>query len=307
MEWTPSRPLSIAGTIGSLRRGSADPTYLADADSVWRTLHTPLGPATQHICRDGSAVIGRHWGPGASWAAERLPRLLGEDDDASTMNAEALAGAHHPDLGTAWLRMSREGWRVPSSGEVFTTLIAAVLEQRVTGVEARRAWRWLTLHHADPAPPAPGMPVGMRCPLSADQVRRIPSWDWHRAGVDPQRSRTLVQVAPYAHRIEECRDLALDKAVQRLTAFPGIGDWTAAEVRQRALGDADAVSFGDFHIPANTVYALTGRIDGDDHLLAEVLAPWTGHRFRITRAVEIAGISRPRRGPRMTIQDHRRH
>ena len=83
----------------------------------------------------------------------------------------------------------------------------------------------------------------------------------------------------------------------RMEAIPGIGVWTSAEVASRALGDADAVSYGDFHVAKNTVYALTGETDGTDERLAELLEPWAGHRGRVVRLVEMTGISRPARGP----------
>jgi len=37
------------------------------------------------------------------------------------------------------------------------------------------------------------------------------------------------------------------------------------------------------------------------------LAPWAGQRQRIMRLIEVSGFSKPKFGPRMTIQDHRRH
>ena len=66
--------------------------------------------------------------------------------------------------------------------------------------------------------------------------------------------------------------------------------WTSAEVRFRALGDADAVSFGDYHIAANVGYALTGE-PVDDEGLAALLEPYAGHRHRVQRLVELAGLS----------------
>jgi 3-methyladenine DNA glycosylase/8-oxoguanine DNA glycosylase len=86
----------------------------------------------------------------------------------------------------------------------------------------------------------------------------------------------------------------------------GVGPWTAAEAAQRALGDPDAVSFGDYHLAAIVGWALVGeRIDDD--ALAELLEPWAGHRQRIVRLVLASGVMPPRHGPRMTIQDHRGH
>ncbi len=54
------------------------------------------------------------------------------------------------------------------------------------------------------------------------------------------------------------------------------------------------------------VFAFTGRTDGTDERMAELLEPFAGHRYRVQRLVELAGITKPARGPRMTIADHRR-
>ena len=307
VEWRPDRALDIKSTIGSMRRGSGDPTFVIEATgAIWRTLRTPEGTATQHLRIMDGSVIADHWGLGAQWAAQRVPHLLGEFDDHGSFPSALLKESAHPRLHDTWTTLLHRGWRVPSSGEVFITLVAAVLEQKITGVEARRAWRWLVNKHGEDAPVAPGMPAGLKVAPEANGWKRIPSWDWHQAGVDSKRSGTIVSLCPYANRIDECRELPLDAARARLQSFPGIGIWTTAEVMQRALGDADAASFGDYHIPKNTVYALTGREDGDDDAMAQVLQPFAGHRFRVTRIVEVAGIQRPPRGPRMTIQDHRR-
>ena len=95
------------------------------------------------------------------------------------------------------------------------------------------------------------------------------------------------------------------EASRRLQAVPGVGPWTAAEVAQRALGDSDAVSVGDFHLAAAVGWALTGRRVEDTGMLA-LLEPWRGHRYRVIRLLELSGLARaPRRGPRTTITDHR--
>ena len=95
------------------------------------------------------------------------------------------------------------------------------------------------------------------------------------------------------------------EARRLLTSIRGVGDWTYAEIAQRALGDADAVSVGDFHLAADVVYQLTGAFDGTDDQMLTLLAPFDGHRYRAVRMLEIGGRHRPRRGPRMAIPPHR--
>jgi 3-methyladenine DNA glycosylase/8-oxoguanine DNA glycosylase len=67
----------------------------------------------------------------------------------------------------------------------------------------------------------------------------------------------------------------------------------------RALGDPDAVSVGDFHLAHAVCWALAGEPRGTDGRMLELLAPYAGHRARVIRLVEAAGIQAPRRGPRM--------
>jgi 3-methyladenine DNA glycosylase/8-oxoguanine DNA glycosylase len=101
------------------------------------------------------------------------------------------------------------------------------------------------------------------------------------------------------------RTLRVDhaEADRRLRSVPGIGVWTSAEVRQRAHGDPDAVSFGDFHVARSVTFALTG-VEGDDDAMAELLEPWRGHRFRVQRLLELALRGHPRHGPRMAPRTH---
>src|SRR5712691_5865939 len=141
------------------------------------------------------------------------------------------------------------------------------------------------------------------CPSPA-MWARIPSWEWHRAGVEGVRARTIIGAAQVARRLEEIVAMATGDADRRLRALPGIGQWTSAEIRQRACGDADAVSVGDYHLPATVGWALAGR-KVDDAGMLELLAPYQGHRYRAARLIELGGASPPRRGPRMPVRDYR--
>ena len=247
----------------------------------------------------GRQVRARAWGDGAEWAVESLPGLLGADDQVSGFPGEALPAS----LQQAWRRLARS-WRVPRSGLVLEALVAAILEQKVTGVEARRAWRSLLVEVGDQAPGP--VPVAMRVSPGADRIRQVPSWQWHRWGVSPRQSSTIVGALSSPGRIEQCATLPAQDARRRLLSLAGVGAWTAAEVSQRALGDPDAVSVGDFHLAHHVVYAFTGRRDGTDEQMLELLGPFDGHRYRVQRLVETAGVLRPARGPRATITDHRR-
>jgi 3-methyladenine DNA glycosylase/8-oxoguanine DNA glycosylase len=313
LEWRAPFVLDLPRTLGVHARGRGDPAYQVTPDGyIWRTALTPAGPGTLRVAparpaQAGSAEAGSAaepepvtvvraaaWGPGAGWLLAELPGMLGADDD------RAGFAPAHPLLRELSARHS--GVRVGRSGRVLEALVPAVLEQKVVGAEARRAWRYLLLKFGDPAPgPAP---AGMRVSPPPRTWRRIPSWEWHRAGVEGVRARTIIGAAEVAGRLEEIVSMPSADADRRLRSLPGIGVWTSAEVRQRACGDADAVSVGDYHLPSRVGWALAGR-RVDDAGMLELLAPYAGHRHRAARLVELAGIAPPRHGPRMSIRDYR--
>jgi 3-methyladenine DNA glycosylase/8-oxoguanine DNA glycosylase len=294
--WRPRLPVDVRLTLAPLRRGAGDPTHRVELDgAVWRTTRTAAGPATYRLSQRGLHEIAcTAWGPGAQEVVAGIADLLGGRDDPAGFEPA------HPLLRDSATR--HPGLRIPRSGQVMEALVPAVLEQKVTGKQARDSWRWLLRGYGEPAPgPAP---VGMRVPPPADVWRNVPSWDWHRAGVDPRRAGTIVLAARVAGRLEEAVGMAPEAAARRLSAVQGIGPWTVAEVQQRALGDADALSVGDYHLAGFVGWALVGRPLDDDGMV-ELLEPWRPHRYRVVRLLECSGAVKPRFGPRLTIQDHR--
>jgi 3-methyladenine DNA glycosylase/8-oxoguanine DNA glycosylase len=294
--WDAGRPVDLARTLGGLVRGAGDPAHRLDAArGFWWACATPEGDGTLALTLAGPGVVqARAWGAGAEWLLSRVPRLLGSDDDWSSLDLAAL-----PRL--AQLLRRHPGLRLPASGRVLDSLIPAILEQRVTGMEARRAWRELVRRHGTPAP-GPG---GLIVPPSPAALLRVPTWDWHRFGVDAPRQRAVRAAATVAARLEECVDVDVDDALVRLRHVPGIGAWTAAETAQRALGHPDAVSVGDFHLANVVVHFLTGRARGTDEQMLELLEPWAGQRQRVVRLIELTGISAPKFAPRYAPRDMR--
>jgi 3-methyladenine DNA glycosylase/8-oxoguanine DNA glycosylase len=302
--WRPAWPVDVHLALASLQRGASDPAYRREPDgTVWRATRTPQGPVLLRLAAHPSAgeVAADAWGPGAEWALDGVPALLGADDDPSGFRPLPT----HPRLLQAW--QARPHWRVPRTRAVFEALVTAVLEQRVTGLESRRSWRVLVCGYGEPAP-GPGRDVsspalGMRVPPSPREWAAIPSWDWLRAGVEESRHRVVVAAAAVAGRLEGTADLTGEPAAALLRRVPGVGVWTAAEVRQRAHGDPDAFSWSDYHVAANVSWALTGQVL-DDVGCAQVIQPYRGHRYRVQRLLELAGVVRPRRGPRIALPKH---
>jgi 3-methyladenine DNA glycosylase/8-oxoguanine DNA glycosylase len=293
--WRPPFVLDVPRMLGPLRHGGTDPTIRLDAaGGTWLAGNTPAGPGTLRLRGDATELTGTAWGPAAEWLLESLPALLGAADDDSGFVA------HHELI--ARTRHRHPGVRLGATGRVWDTLVAAVLEQKVTGHEAHRSWRELCRRYGAPAPgPAPD---GLRVPPTPKALLTIPDWEWHRAGVDGARRHTLIRAAQVAHRLEGAVALGGEAGRTLLRRVPGIGVWTAAEVAQRAWGDPDAVSVGDFHIPAVIGWALTGAPVDDDGML-EILAPYQPQRQRAVRYVELSGFRKPRFGPRLRPRDFR--
>ncbi len=288
-------PANPAHTLAPQKRGAADPCFRIEADgTIWRTSLQRSGPVTARIQRAAPDTVAcRAWGAGAEEFLDALPALLGSDDDPDGFRAA------HPVVAAAHARAPH--LRIGRTGRVLEALIPAVLEQRVQGVASFRSWRLLVTKFGTPAPgPAAAT---MRVPPPAEVWRAIPSWEFHRANVDPGRARTLVGCAVRGESLERLTARPPAEARPALTSLPGVGVWTAAETAQRAFGDADALSVGDYHLAAMIGETLLGhRID--DAAMVELLEPMRPHRYRVVRLLEVSRLARlPRRGPRLAVQD----
>lgn len=287
---------SIAAILSAYRRGGHDlTTRVVRRGQWWLAWPSPEGSVTaafEQVTRSRIEVTA--WGSGAPWLLEQSWALLGGDDDITGFVP------HHPLIAELWRRYA--GWRVPASGLVVHALVPTVIEQKVTGQEAFGGQRRLIRRYGTPAP-GPGEALGLLVAPDAPTWARIPSWEWLRAGVDHGRADTIMRALTSPGRLEECARLPLPQAHRRLRSIPGVGVWTAAEVAQRALGDADAVSFGDYHVAKDIGWALVGE-EIDDDALAELLMPYAGHRYRVQRLIELAGLTRPRRGARLSPRRH---
>jgi len=310
LEWQAPFLLDVRVTLSVQGRGRSDPTFRIDeAGAVWRTSLTPDGPATirvtarsrpaaDAVASAGPLVLAQAWGPGADWLLGALPGALGLHDDISGFDPSG-----HPVLRQVARR--HPGLRLGRSGRLMEALVPAVLEQKVLTIEAHRAWRILLAKFGG-QPPGPA-PRGMRVFPDPKTWRRIPSWDWHRAGVEGVRAQTIIRACTVAGRLERLLATTHEEADRLLRTIPGIGPWTSAEARQRAAGDPDAVSVGDAHLPDMVGWALAGRSATNDEEMLELLGPYAGHRHRVTRLVKLSGLGGPpRRAPKLPVRDYRR-
>lgn len=288
----PAAPLA---TLAPLRRGRGDPSFQVAADgAIWQISLQSTGPVTARITRSAPDTVDcEAWGDGAAEFADALPRLLGGYDQPAAFIPE------EPTIAAAQRRFPH--LRIGRTERVLDALIPAVLEQRVAGADSFRSWRLLVTKFGAPAPgPAPSR---MRVPPSAEVWRRMPSWEFHLANVDPGRARTIVGCAQRAASLERLCTRPASDAREALTSLPGVGAWTAAETAQRAFGDTDALSIGDYHLAKVVGWSLLGH-PIDDAQMVELLEPMRPHRYRAVRLLEVTGMARnPRFGPRQPIRN----
>jgi 3-methyladenine DNA glycosylase/8-oxoguanine DNA glycosylase len=296
--WQPAAPVDLARTLWPLSHGAGDPSARFVDGAFWWACRTPTGPGTLSISSAGGQVLARAWGDGADWLLAAVPDLLGAWDDWSELDVSSHRVLRQ-------VRHLQPNVRLTRTGRVLDSLVPGCLEQRVTGQEAFRAWRLLTRAYGEPAP-GPGEPR-LWLPATPARLLDVPSWDWHRFGVDSKRYQAIRAAATVAGRLEECVQLAqtegLAAARRRLAVVPGVGPWTVAETTIRALGDPDAVSVGDFHLSNVVGYALTGAARTDDATMLELLRPWEGQRARVIKLILLSGLRPPKFGPKFSPND----
>ena len=281
--------MAVRATYGLHRHGPGDPTIRIENDGVWRASATPDGAATIHLRFDGTQVEAAAWGSGAAWLMDRAEVMVGMSD-ASTLTTT------HPRL--SQLQRELPGLRIIATHRVMEALVPAILEQKVTSYEAHQSFRKMVYSLGEPAPGPMSLRVAPEPRILAEQ----PYWVFHRFGIERKRADVIRAVCARSSRLEECVDLPREEATTRLTRFTGVGPWTAAEVSARAMGDPDAVSVGDFHLPHLVAWVLAGEDRATDERMLELLEPYRGERGRVIRLIESGAGRRPRRAPRQRIR-----
>jgi 3-methyladenine DNA glycosylase/8-oxoguanine DNA glycosylase len=283
--------IDLALTCAGIARGPYDPSARWNGSTFWRATRTPAGLATARYTQAGAEVAVESWGPGAEWIVENAPALLGADDDPTAFRP------HHPVLRDMHRRL--RGLRLGRTGAVLEALVPSIIEQKVTSLEAHRAYSRLVRAHGERAP-GPG---GLVAPPRPDAIAALPYYAFHPFGVERKRADAVRHACARANRVEETAAMPMPGAYRRLRALDGVGVWTAAEVARIALGDRDAVSVGDYHLKNLVSYALAGEPRGTDERMLELLEPYRGMRARAVRYIEASGIAPPRRGPRMPVRN----
>lgn len=281
-------------TTRLLRTGSSDPTLKREADGLWRAARTEAGPATVRITvRDGEAIEARAWGDGAAAALERVPLWLGLTEPAWQL-------PEHPV--TDRLLHENPGVRLNDTGDVFEALVNVILHQQITWKEAAFLWRRVVEAFGEPAP-GPGE---LRLLPEPSTLRRASIDRLAGLGIGRQRAVTLNEVAFSASRLQRAAELPTEAASGLLQKIRGVGPWTAAMVLGLRLARPEPIVFGDVHLPHDVCWALAREQRGSDERMAELLAPFDGHAFRIVRLIHAARIEAPRRAPKRQVRFGRR-
>jgi hypothetical protein len=285
-------PLDLVRTLAPLGRGPGDRTIRFAAGRAWRATRTPDGPATVALHHAGPELLAEAWGPGAERALNDVPALVGIGQEMLTRPG------HHPVID----RLARRfpGVRIPRTGAVLESLVPAILEQKVIGEEARRALFALVRFHGEVAPGPPEL--RLRLSPAPGTLAALPYYAFHPYGVERRRADLIRRVSARAAWFEAIADLTAADGHARLTSVPGIGPWTVGEVGVRALGDVDAVSVGDFHLPHLVAFALAREPRATDARMLELLEPYRGQRALVIRLLELGGIRVPRYGPRLSFR-----
>jgi 3-methyladenine DNA glycosylase/8-oxoguanine DNA glycosylase len=284
--------VDLAATFFPMRRGTGDPTTTIRPGEVWRASRTPGGAVTARFAAEGDGVRVMAWGDGADWLVERAPDWLGMADWSDAFGPSPGVVAE------AWRR--NRGLRIPRTGLVVEHLIPSILEQKVTGLEARRAYRRMTLALAEAAPGPPEL--GLVLPPDPARLARMPYYAMHPFGVEKRRADLIRSVASRSAWIDAAAAIPLGDARSRLLSVPGVGPWTVAEVSRLSFGDADAVSVGDFHVPHLISWALAGEPRGTDERMLELLEPYRPFRGLVQLLLERSGARAPAFAPRMDVR-----
>ena len=284
-------PLDLAATLAPLRHGTGDPTIrIRGRLEVLRATLTPEGPTTEHLRQLGDEVEVEAWGPGAGWALEHAPDLVGEHDDATAFHPV------HPVLTDLARRLA--GVRLCRSDAAFEALVPAVLEQKITGLEAVRVRRRMALALGEPAPGPAERLVGLRLPPSPERLASLAYYDLHSLGLERRRAEVII-------RLRRERPPS-NGSVRGNTRMPRRG-WSGCPAsgpgrRPRWLalpGRSRRHQRRRLSPPEPGRFALAGEPRGDDARMLELLEPYRGQRGTRPASARAVGHRAPRYGPHM--------
>ena len=293
--------IDIGATLGGYVHGGGDPTTWLDrvgrgpggSGRFVRATWTPDGPATVMIRWSPDRPLSAEtWGAGGDWLLAQVPAMIGdldrgaphlEIDDHPVVAATALANRHA---------------RIGASSTLYHELLPTIIEQRITSGEAKQQWARLCRALSQPAP---GPFTRLLLPPEPRVLVRQPSWWFHPLGIERKRAQPLIEVARHASKMWAWADRGPDEAARLLKLVRGVGVWTVGCVLAPALGDADAVPVGDYHVKNIVAFNLANEARATDERMLELLEPYAGQRGRVVQAIMRHGVGAPKFGPKQRI------
>jgi AraC family transcriptional regulator of adaptative response / DNA-3-methyladenine glycosylase II len=236
-------PLDWPRAIEFLQARATPGVEVAEHDRYRRTVEVGGSPGAIEIRLAPSEpkLILAVWGEprkGLLGVAERARRLFDLQADpaaiADSLEASALLRP---------LVRRRPGIRVPGAWDPFELAVRAVLGQQISVRAATTLAGRLVRSFGSPA-------AGIDLPGLTHLFPRpeaLAEADLTAIGATGAQSRAIRSLARTVTRGELRLDAgpALDDFVERITALPGVGPWTAHYIAMRALGEPDAFPAGD--------------------------------------------------------------
>jgi AraC family transcriptional regulator of adaptative response / DNA-3-methyladenine glycosylase II len=267
-------PFDAAGVFGWLTPRAVTGVEIATATSYSRTLRLPGGPARFEVRFDGRALrldarltqLGD-----LPVLVSRVRRLFDLDADPIAVDTALSAD---PILAP---RVSAvPGIRLPGAVDAEEMLFRAIIDQQITVAAARTQLNRLTDACGTTLEPSENTDGLTRLFPTATQIAA----NGREALVGPRaKIDTVMRLADALASGGLSLSLGDDAAEQhaRLTAFAGIGDWTAGYVGMRVLGNPDIFLAGDVAVRSG---ARRLGLPGDARTLtayAAGLSPWRSY------------------------------
>jgi AraC family transcriptional regulator of adaptative response / DNA-3-methyladenine glycosylase II len=233
-------PFDAAGLLAHLAARAVPGVEAFAGGEYRRALRLAHGPAVAGLAPGGDGVRLRLWGADARDAGEAARRCAALLDLALDPAAVLAALGEDPVVGP--LVRARPGLRLPGTVDPAELAVRAVIGQQVSVAGAATVAGRLALAHGE----ALGVPVGAvthafpsPAALAAADPASLP--------MPRSRGRAIVGLAAVlaAGDVDLRPGADPEAAEAALLALPGIGPWTAAYVRMRALGDRDAFPAAD--------------------------------------------------------------
>jgi AraC family transcriptional regulator of adaptative response / DNA-3-methyladenine glycosylase II len=214
-----------------------------------------------------------------AWPASAPRSLLALSSHAGRMfdlEADVTAIRGHLRRDPALARvLPRAGVRVPGAWDPFELGVRALLGQQISVAAARTLAGRLVRACGTPLPGGPRGTLTHLFPTPA----AVAAADLSGLGLTGARVAALrgFAAAVAAGELELSVAAGLEEQVARLTALPGIGEWTAHVIAMRALGDPDAFPAGDLGL--RRALARAGRLPTERELIAraERWRPWRAY------------------------------